>query len=174
MKKKYCILRSRRENKTTERTIMKKQPTTWEEFHKQKQEKEMQFGLIISLLAIILAMAMVLFGMSGVVHASDIPEDVAVTCILGEARGEGYIGMLAVAEAMRNRGHIGGVDGCSYNPTDIDPIQTAFKAWHESKHSNVTNESDHWHANYMTPWWAEYGIKTVVVGDHIFYKEVYK
>lgn len=103
-----------------------------------------------------------------------IPEDIAVSCILGEARGEGYQGMLAVAEAMRNRGHIKGVDGCDYQAKNGDPIQKAFRAWYESEFTNLTNGADHWHADYINPWWARYGKMTAKVGAHIFYKEVYR
>jgi len=104
--------------------------------------------------------------------AAEISEQEAIGCILGEARGEGYQGMLAVAEAMRNRGRIKGVDGCFYIPVERDPVLQAHKAWKESKNSNITNGADHWHADYINPWWAKYGIKTAKIGKHIFYKKV--
>lgn len=145
---------------------------TWEEWENAKKKERLQFafGLALMFLAVVIALALLAIR----ADAGEIPEEVAVSCILGEARGESYAGMLAVAEAMRNRGRIKGVDGCGYNATDKDPIQQAFKAWEESRHTNTVGKADHWHADYITPYWAKYGIRTAKIGKHIFYKQVVK
>jgi hypothetical protein len=111
-----------------------------------------------------------------------VTDEQAVKCILGEARGEEYRGMLAVAEAMRNRGRIAGIDGCldkhfpisqQNNVTD-DIRKAAERAWLASESTNLVKGADHWHADYIVPWWAKYGQKTASIGNHIFYKEVYR
>lgn len=140
-----------------------------------QEDAGMTVGMCFALALIIFAAALITsLIFPNKASGAEIPEHIAVNCILGEARGEGYGGMLAVAEAMRNRGHIKGIDGCAYQPKEIDPIQQAFKAWHEAKLSNITNGADHWHADWMTPWWAKYGKITAKIGAHIFYKEVYR
>ncbi len=145
---------------------------TFEEYDNQKKKERLLFASGLALLFLALLLAFVVLAAS--VEAGEIPEELAVSCILGEARGESYTGMLAVAEAMRNRGRIKGVDGCGYKAIDKDPIQQAFKAWEESKTSNTVGKADHWHADYITPWWAKYGTRTAKIGKHIFYKEVKK
>ena len=36
--------------------------------------------------------------------------------------------------------------------------------------TNYTKGADHYHADYVTPYWAKSLTKTVVIGRHIFYK----
>ena len=38
-------------------------------------------------------------------------------------------------------------------------------------YEDITNGATHYHAAYKTPFWAAALEKTVVIGDHIFYKE---
>ena len=35
---------------------------------------------------------------------------------------------------------------------------------------DITNGATHYHATYVRPWWAKRLIKTVQIGDHIFYR----
>lgn len=112
----------------------------------------------------------------GLAHADKIPEDVAVQCILGEARGESKLGMIAVAEAIRNRGHLKGVYGCDSKFKVKKSTRSLAKlAWRVSKNTNVVKLGDHWHStDEPIVWWEKYGELTVIIGKHKFYKNVYK
>ena len=35
---------------------------------------------------------------------------------------------------------------------------------------DITNGATHYHATYVNPWWAKRLIRTVQIGDHIFYR----
>ncbi len=73
----------------------------------------------------------------------------AVKAIIGEAEGEGYQGMLAVACAIRNRGSLHGVYGIhSFRVTQHKYNQhtysMAVKAWAESAKKDITNGATGW------------------------------
>src|SRR3990167_2732273 len=104
--------------------------------------------------------------------AEEISEDIAIQCILGEARGE----------ALRNggTGRGGGVYGCK---ADIGKdkaymankgyYRAARQAWLESKTTNVVNGASHWEStDFKIPYWAKDMIVTYQVGKHKFYREV--
>lgn len=107
-----------------------------------------------------------------------IPEDRAIHAILGEARGEGYAGMYAVACAIRNRGHLGGVDGARADISDASGAlhRQAARAWAESEYGpDPTRGADHWYAHkILRPWWAKYGTRTAVIGGHTYMRAVKK
>jgi len=108
-------------------------------------------------------------------HASEIATETAIRCILGEASNQKFKGMLAVAGALRNRGTIKGVFGCSATHIDKEPSHSwalAHKAWAQSAYLDLTKGATHWEAlHFPTPYWAPYMDKTVLIGDHQFYKE---
>ena len=119
-------------------------------------------------------------------HTS-IKESLAIACILGESRLEymkhGYSSLLAVAEALRNRGTTQGVYGCKVNLTKemayiklkgVDIM--AKKAWEESKYSNLVNGATHWEniTAFGKPSWAKKMKQTAKIGNHVFYKEIKK
>ena len=110
--------------------------------------------------------------------AAEIREADAVHAILGEARGEGYRGMYAVACAIRNRGHLRGVDGRHAKLSGVSPEihHLAARAWAESETGDdITHGADHWYAhNLCRPWWARYGTRTAVIGGHTYMKNVKK
>ncbi len=100
----------------------------------------------------------------------------AVRAIIGEASGEGYGGMLAVACALRNRGTLKGVYG--YNSPHIyrEPEwvwEMASKVWDESAKFDITGGATNWHnldregENY----WTKSMQVTYRVGQHVFYKK---
>ena len=116
--------------------------------------------------------------------ASQISEGQAVRAILGEARGEGYEGMYAVACALRNRGHLKGVYGAlawERIQRHITPelFVTGLKSWKNSLLGpDVTRGATCWLSNYdlkrdlNTEWAKGDGVEeTVVVGSHHFYRE---
>ena len=80
------------------------------------------------------------------VGAEQISEELAVRAIIGEASGEGYLGMLYVAIGIRNRGTLEGVYGLNAKHVDKEPQwvwKLARKAWLESK-GNRLHSGTHW------------------------------
>ena len=115
--------------------------------------------------------------------AEEISDDIAIQCILGEARGEyakhGYPAFLAIADALRNRGTVRGVYGCKADMgkeraymANKGYYRAARQAWLESKTANVVNGASHWEStDFETPYWAKDMVVTYQVGKHKFYKE---
>lgn len=117
--------------------------------------------------------------------ANSLPDDdTALRCILGEAESESLTGMIAVAEAIRNRGHIRGVYGCKAvsnvanrhfrgrRPIPDYVVQNARDAWLLSKATAITGGATHWESiDFKTPKWASAMIVTLRLGKHVFYKE---
>lgn len=120
---------------------------------------------------------------------------VPIETIFLEARGEGLIGMTAVAEVIRTRAkNIGDTptDVCMkkyqfsvWNPgkqekqskkrlsrmTEAD-WQLAAKAWAESEYSNLTNGAEYYYADLIKkPIWAYKMQQTAKIGHHIFLKD---
>src|SRR3990167_2373542 len=60
-----------------------------------------------------------------------VPEAEAVHAIMGEARGESYAGKLALAEAIRNRGHLGGVYGVNVPMAKL--VREKPKTWDDAR-----------------------------------------
>lgn len=108
--------------------------------------------------------------------SKELSKETVVPCIVGESESEGYIGMLAVSEAIRNRKTLKGVFGCNaprvklhkYSP---HTLVLAIKAWDESKHSNITKGATHWEGTkFKIPYWAKSCQETVVIKNQRFYK----
>ena len=100
----------------------------------------------------------------------------AIRAILGEARGEGYAGMYAVACAIRNRGSLKGVYGLKASMPDLTPkvAQEAKKAWFNSLSGpDVTLGASFWEGTrFKKPYWAKKMVETVTIGHQRFYREV--
>lgn len=125
----------------------------------------------------IVALILIIMLASWVLHAdaAQIKDEEAIRAVLGEARGEGYRGMYAVACAIRNRGHLKGVYGLRASMPDLTPDlwQKASKAWFSSLSGpDVTNGATHWEnvRAFGRPYWAS--DKTTTIGNHVFYSEV--
>ena len=106
-----------------------------------------------------------------------------IRCIVGESALEGYEGMVAIGEAIRNRAKIridplDGVYGC--NAKHLDDYGEDHwiwwkgeQAWKDSEFSNLVKGADHWHSTLEpSVWWEKYGELTAIVGFHKFYKNV--
>ncbi|MCK5161623.1 MAG: hypothetical protein KAQ99_08635 [Candidatus Aureabacteria bacterium] len=108
------------------------------------------------------------------VEAEEVKGNKAIRAIIGEASGEGYTGMVAVACAIRNRGTLKGVYGQYAKHVDKEPQWVwglAKKAWKESKNVDIVNGGDHWEStDFPVPSWAKEMTVTKRVGKHIFYK----
>lgn len=106
-------------------------------------------------------------------HA-EIDPNIAIKAIVGEAEGESYRGKLAIAEALRNRGHVRGVYGVSSPRLSKAPKWVwveAEKAWKESANTNLVKGADHWEStDFKVPTWAKKMTKTAIIGKHVFYR----
>jgi len=102
---------------------------------------------------------LVVLTLSSLTSAHAIPENKAVRAIIGEAADQGYRGMLAVACAIRNRGHLKGVYGLKAKHVDSEPEwiwNIAKIAWQESASCDIVNGATHWeNLTYGTPYWAK-------------------
>ena len=124
-------------------------------------------------------------------------ETVART-IWGEARGEGNVGMQAVANVIVNRAKqptrygigLAGVclkpkqfscwnkDDPNYKKMlDVDDNDNAYKTALKiaakavaGTLDDVTGKANHYHSVYVSPSWADPIKKTAQIGSHIFYK----
>ncbi len=139
----------------------------------QKRVKDWCFAARANLAAALLTIALLL-GCNASAWAV-VAEDQAVHAILGEARGEGYRGMYAVACAIRNRGHLKGVYGLKADVSDASDktVQEAYKAWQMSGEGiDITLGADHWEnvKTFGVPYWAINKTPTAIIGRHAFYQ----
>lgn len=105
---------------------------------------------------------------------AQVDSSTAIKAIMGEARGEGFRGMVAVGCAIRNRGHFRGVYGLRDKKIYNEPQwvwDLAKKAWEESAKKDIVDKASHWESvDFKKPYWADSMIVTVKIGKHIFYK----
>lgn len=110
------------------------------------------------------------------------PIPAQVRAIIGEAENQGFLGMLAIADAIRNRGSLRGVYGLRSARVrnhlySQQTLRLATKAWAASASRDVTGSATGWgsasdlfsFSKYS--WWASCVI-TAHIGDHWFYREV--
>lgn len=110
---------------------------------------------------------------------AEIPSSLAVRAIIGEASGEGYQGMLAVAEAIRNRGHLKGVYGLEaahISKEGPEVWKAAKRAWAASERSNTVHGASVWGnaadvKKFKKASWFRNCKQTAKIGSHYFFKE---
>lgn len=138
----------------------------------------LQFVLFAAVLIILIG-----FFREGCARA-ELPEELAVKCVLGEYEAGTLRDMTATAEALRNRGTTQGVYGCKavsvrggkyYRGKRRIPdyaVSIARQAWKDARYSNLTDGGTHWEAveTFGTPYWAKNMVKTGKVGLHTYYK----
>jgi spore germination cell wall hydrolase CwlJ-like protein len=105
-----------------------------------------------------------------------------------EARGEGVLGLSAVASVVMNRATATGKDVCdvvykhkqfswTHNPKPIasnDNLHNIFVVAGKALSGtliDVTQGATHYHATHVKPKWAKAMRKVVIINNHIFYKE---
>lgn len=116
-------------------------------------------------------------------------QEVIAMTILGEARGEGFFGMYAVAAVISQR---------SINrskPARTICLQARqFSCWNSGRdlshlllgpeahyamdlaknikfiNRKVTGKADHYHSINVKPYWADVNKKTKTINNHVFYK----
>jgi len=120
--------------------------------------------------------------------------DIIVATIIMEAGGEYHVGALeAVYEVIMTR-----ADKRKMTPAAVCLQRKQFSCWNGKadgiqalektiakakehprwiiaqnilgKETNYTDGADHYHADYVDPYWASSMTKTVKIGKHIFYK----
>ena len=124
--------------------------------------------------AVILATILILC--AGLAQAGEIPEDVAVRVLIGEAGNQGEVGMIAVAEVLRRRGSTKGFYGLKAKHVDQQPAwvwEMARKAWRASASTNYTRGASHFEnvKAFGTPYWAKKMEVVFVHKAHTFYRE---
>ena len=98
-----------------------------------------------------------------------------IHCVMGESRGEGYLGMVYLSEALRNRGTKSGVYGCQAEFEEPEWVwEQARKAWKESATTNYVKGADHWGSTIVDKKWIKKMDKTmefkVQYKSHRFYQ----
>ena len=105
-----------------------------------------------------------------------------------EARGEGMLGLAAVASVVMNRAMATGKDVCdvvykykqfswTQKPKPIaskDNLHNIFVVAGKAlsgQLTDVTQGATHYHATHVKPKWAKAMRKVVIINNHIFYKE---
>lgn len=112
-------------------------------------------------------------------HLSSINPQLAIRAIVGEAANQGERGMLAVACAIRNRGHLRGVYGVNSRILTRQPDwiwQQARVAWQRSAAADITHGATHWEnvQAFGRPHWASGMKATVIIGSHTFFRATKK
>lgn len=117
-----------------------------------------------------------------VVYASAPPltKDNAILAIIGEAEAEPINGKIAIAEALRNRGHLRGVYGVKSKRVltraySASIYRQSEEAWEKSSRSNLTNGATGWGndadlVKFKQEGWFDRCEVTVRIGRHSFYK----
>jgi len=110
--------------------------------------------------------------LSQTAHA-EINRSDAIQAIVGEAADQPYIGQVALAEAIRNRGTLQGVYGFNRDTSKETgaTFQRAARAWEESKETNLLDGRDHWEnvEVFGLPYWADETMSAIKIGDHTFF-----
>lgn len=131
---------------------------------------------------------------SGFAHAEDGVryEDlsVPVQTIILESGGEGFEGMIAVANVIRNRAKARNMTytavclqkwqfscwngskarGGAFIRKNRGVWRDALDAWQVSESEDITGGADHYHTKSVNPSWNRGMVQTVVIGNHRFYK----
>lgn len=129
------------------------------------------------------------------VRAATWDERVVAAVIMGEARGEGRIGMIAVGEVIRQRcverkqsplvvvtarGEFSSKNGKSsaqmvVKYSHLREYATALQVasmvcYRPYLLPGITKSANYFDSKRTTPWWAERAICTAIIGNHKFYR----
>lgn len=111
--------------------------------------------------------------------AAQIPDAMAVKCLVGEAGNQGFEGMQAVGEVIRHRGATKGLYGCEnkvFRHSKQSLKQSALRAWKASETSNLTQGATHFEnvESFGFPSWAKKMKQTIKIKNHTFFRETLK
>ena len=106
------------------------------------------------------------------VHSTPLNVNRTLHAIIGEASGEGFVGMLAVSGAIRNRGTLDGVYGSNHKRKESSLVFVkAVLGWSLSKLIDITNGATHWESiKFKTPYWSKSMTLTKQIGNHKFWR----
>lgn len=104
-------------------------------------------------------------------------EEDAIKVIVGESADQGFKGMVAVGEVIRNKHSLRGFCGFHAKHSASEPQwiwKQARKAWLASKTSHLTKGANHFeNVNaFGSPYWVKNSVETFRYRDHIFYLEI--
>lgn len=104
---------------------------------------------------------------------ASLTEAQGVRIVLGEARGEPFLGQVAVAEVARRRNStkpfFGYTAKFKHTPEEY---QTALRAWHLSASTNYSNNATHFEGDsFKRPRWIHSMNQTAHIGRQTFYRE---
>jgi hypothetical protein len=109
--------------------------------------------------------------------ADQIPQSVAVKCIIGEAENQGEAGINALSHALYNRGTTKGVYGCSRHVKTSEKVaRIAGNAWESVSYTDdPTNGATHWGnkddmRKFKKMKWFKKAYDFVTIKDHTFFK----
>lgn len=132
-------------------------------------------------LAVLVALALIASCIhSKPAHANEtVDNQKAIYAIIGEAENQGFMGMLAVAHAIRNRGTLHGVYGLSaprvkHHLYTAKTYTAARQAWEQSAIDfDLTHGATHWEniKVFGCPSWVKNCVETFRHKDHVFYRE---
>lgn len=141
------------------------------------EDEKITFSANCILGAIVLACVLIIMAfLAGKACASEIPEDVAVRVLIGEAANQGEKGMICVAEVLRQRGSTKGFYGIKAKHINSQPAwvwEQAKRAWRKSASTNYTNNATHYEnvKAFGRPYWSR-SMKVVYrFKDHTFFLE---
>lgn len=122
-----------------------------------------------------------LLGFASCAHAEPITEENAIKAIIGEAENQGWIGMRAVACAIRNRGSLKGVYGLHAPRVEKglysrETYLMARRQWRAIPY-DITHGATGWGnasdiAEFKKHSWWKNCVITFRYRDHVFYREV--
>lgn len=132
---------------------------------------------IVTVVWLTCAVAVLVLIMALPAKADNIPDSRAINAIIGEAENQGYIGMVAIGCAIRNRGTLKGVYGENASRVvrkkySANTYELAKKAWAESATHDITYGANHWENTtaFGVPSWSKKMKKTFSHKDHTFWR----
>ena len=139
-----------------------------------------------TLLRIVITFILSLFVLSSANGVTQ--EEVIAITILGEARGEGQVGMYAVACVISQRAKerkLTGAQVClqklqfscnnkGLNTKLLDTPQAAYAMMLAKNINNLdltfTKQANHYHTKAVRPYWSKGKRPVVTIGNHVFFK----
>lgn len=118
---------------------------------------------------------------------AEVSQEKLLRAVLGEAEGEPYLGKVALAQAIHNRGSLVGVYGYKAISKRLgayyrgsrrlsdNTVESTLKALKQAKTGpDLTKGSDHWEniKAFGVPYWAKGKTPAVVIGSHAFYNDI--
>lgn len=124
---------------------------------------------------ILLVLIITFSGCSFPSFAASMNDEQAILAVIGEAENQGYVGLLAVANVIRNRGSLDGLCGLRSNRVknhlySKEIYDMAKLAWEESAKVDITHGATHFESvDFPLPYWTKDMRLTYSYKKHRFY-----